>query len=352
MSKINLRAIDFFCSIGGMTYGFRKSGVDVIAGIDIDPSCKETYEFNNPDSKFITADIEQYSNSQLIKDTQIKRSDDNLIFIGCSPCQYWSIMNTDKTKSSATKNLLSEFQKYVEYFKPGYVVVENVPGIMRKADKSKLDYFIKSLRDNHYTLAYGILNANNYGVPQNRRRFVLIASRISKNICLPLGKEDSAPVVKDFIGVANGFKKIAAGYNDESNFLHKTANLSELNLKRIRQTRHDGGSRLNWKDMKALQLKCYVGKDDSFNDIYGRMSWDKPAPTITTKFHSISNGRFGHPEEDRALSLREGATLQTFPKDYVFKDKNIGKVAKHIGNAVPPNLAYHIAKQILRCNGK
>src|ERR1035437_7504084 len=111
MSKINLKAVDFFCSIGGMTYGFKKSGIDVIAGIDIDPSCKETYEFNNPNSKFIAADIKEYSYPQLIKDTKIKRNDDNLIFIGCSPCQYWSIMNTDKTKSSATKNLLSEFQR-------------------------------------------------------------------------------------------------------------------------------------------------------------------------------------------------------------------------------------------------
>ena len=129
--KNKLKAIDFFCSIGGMTHGFKSAGINVLAGIDIDHSCKETYEYNNKGSIFIEADIKNYSFKELKKETGIKINDDELIFIGCSPCQYWSIIKTNKTKSVETKNLLTDFQRFVEYFKPGFVVVENVPGILK-----------------------------------------------------------------------------------------------------------------------------------------------------------------------------------------------------------------------------
>lgn len=342
-----LRAVDFFCSVGGMTHGFRMAGIDVIAGLDIDPSCKETYEYNNPGTKFIQADIKEYTFSDLKKDTGIQKNDDELVFIGCSPCQYWSIIQTDKTKASSTKNLLTDFQKFVKHFNPGYVVVENVPGILRNADESGLTGFINLLKEMGYSVDKDVLNANHYGVPQNRKRFSLIASRVKKDIKLPIPQKENTPVVKDFIGVKNGFEKITHHHKDKSDFIHTTARLSDTNLKRIKKTKKNGGSRLDWKNDKELQLDCYIDNDKAFNDIYGRMSWDKPAPTITTKFHSISNGRFGHPEENRAISLREGATLQTFPKEYVFKEKSIGKVAKHIGNAVPPVLASSIAKKLL-----
>ena len=316
--KTKLKAIDFFCSIGGMTYGFRKAGIKVLAGIDIDPSCKETYEWNNKGSKFIEADIKKYSFEELIKETEIKENDDELIFIGCSPCQYWSIIKTNKTKSKETKNLLTDFQRFVEHFKPGYVVVENVPGILKRENESGLNKFIKSLESLDYTVKKGILNANYYGVPQRRRRFTLIASRITKELHLPIPSKENLPVVKEFIGIKNGFKKIPAGHSDNTDFIHTSARLSDKNLNRIRSISHNGGSRTEWENDTHLQLECYKKLDTGFTDIYGRMSWDKPAPTITTKFHSISNGRFGHPEEDRGISLREGATLQTFPESYVF----------------------------------
>ncbi len=342
-----LKAIDFFCSIGGMTYGFRQAGINVIAGIDIDPSCKETYEYNNPGSKFIHADIKKYSFEELKKATGITENDDELVFIGCSPCQYWSIMKTDKTKSKQSKNLLTDFQKFVEHFKPGYVVVENVPGILRKENESGLKKFVELLDNLGYAVIMAILNANHFGVPQRRRRFTLVASRANKNIKLPEPNKKDLPTVRQFIGVKNGFKEIPAGHKDSSDFMHTAAKLSDKNLKRIKNVSKDGGSRLEWENDSRLQLKCYKKLEKGFSDIYGRMYWDKPAPTITTKFHSLSNGRFGHPEEDRAISLREGATLQTFPMDFVFKEKSIGKVAKHIGNAVPPQLAKAIAKSLV-----
>lgn len=346
-NKKNLKAVDFFCSIGGMTYGFRKAGVEVIAGIDIDDSCKDTYEYNNKGSKFIHADIKKYSFKQLEKDTGIKKNDDSLIFIGCSPCQYWSIIKTIKTKSELSKDLLTDFQKFVAHFKPGYVVVENVPGILKQQDESGLKDFILSLEDAGYVVKYKILNAVHFGVPQRRRRFTLIASRVNKNISLSEPQKKNVKTVREFIGKKNGFPKIEAGHTDKTKFMHTSARLSEKNLQRIKRISHNGGSRAEWQNDSKLQLECYKDLESGFTDIYGRMAWDKPSPTITTKFHSISNGRFGHPEEDRGISLREGATLQTFPKSFVFFEKSIGKVARQIGNAVPPNLAHHIAKLML-----
>ena len=343
---MGLKAIDFFCSIGGMTYGFESTGVVVIAGIDIDPSCKATYERNNPGSKFIEADIKKYTFDNLKRATGIKANDDELVFIGCSPCQYWTIINTDKRNSKGSRNLLSDFQKFVKHFKPGFVVVENVPGIMKRKRASGLCKFIRSLEALHYTVSFGVLNANKFGVPQNRRRFVLIASRVAA-ATLPDGDQKNRPTVRDFIGTSNGFAKISAGHRDSTDFMHTACSLSEKNLKRIRLTKVNGGTREAWKDDDKLQIEAYRGRDDSFRNVYGRMSWDKPAPTITTRFNSLSNGRFGHPEENRAISLREGATLQTFPTSYTFKEKSISKIARHVGNAVPPELAKRIAKSIM-----
>ena len=233
-----LKAIDFFCSIGGMTTGFKQAGIKVIAGLDIDPSCKETYEYNNLDSKFILSDITNYSFEKLKKETGIKEKDDELVFIGCSPCQYWTIMNTKKEKSEKSKNLLVDFQRFVEHFLPGYVVVENVPGILRRKEESGLNNFIKILQQNNYTVVYNILNASKHGVPQIRKRFTLIASRINEAIKLP-EEEKELPTVKKFIGIENGFEKITHGHIDTTNFIHTTAKLSDKNLRRIKKNQEE-----------------------------------------------------------------------------------------------------------------
>jgi len=344
--KRTLKAVDFFCSGGGMTYGMRKAGIDVIAGIDIDASCKETYEKNNPGAKFILANIFELEEKELEKNINIKRNDDNLILIGCTPCQYWSIVRTDKTKSEKSKNLLVEFHRFVKYFNPGFVVVENVPGILKKKEKSGLKEFISDLQDRGYKVQYEIVNLNEYGVPQTRKRFSLIASRVTKTPIFPEPNKNNRPIVNDFIGVHNDFPRVRAGFRDYSEFFHTVANLSEKNLKRMKKTRKNGGSWLDWTDDISLKRDHYSG--NGFKDNYGRMSWDKPAPTITTKFFSISNGRFGHPEENRAISIREGATLQTFPKNYVFYAKSIRTTARMIGNAVPPEYAKRIGEVIIK----
>jgi len=345
--KATFKAVDFFCSGGGMTAGFRKAGVKVVGGIDIDLECEATYKTNNPGSKFIHADIKELSVTALQKKLKLKRKDKKMIFIGCSPCQYWSKIQTDKTKAEETKNLLKDFQKFVDYFKPGFLVIENVPGILNKFDESPLKAFLKFLDDEKYHYKYKVVNASHYGVPQSRRRFLLIASRVNKKVDLPIpDTQNKPPTVREFIGNKKIFKRIVAGQKDSTDFLHTTASLSEKNIKRLKLTPHDGGTRAAWKDTD-LQIPAYVGKDKSFKNIYSRMFWDKPGPTITTKFLSISNGRFAHPEQNRAISLREGAALQTFDNNYKFISNSTATTARIIGNAVPPQLSKRIAKTIL-----
>jgi DNA (cytosine-5)-methyltransferase 1 len=345
--KTRLKAIDFFCGGGGMTCGLRKAGVRVIAGIDLDKDCEETYKTNNPGSVFIHSDINALKCHDLEKKLKLKKNDNNMIFVGCSPCQYYSIIRSDKTKSAISKDLLLQFKRFVEYFRPGYILVENVPGIISRKD-SVLPEFLKFLDDMGYKNRENrIINMMQYGIPQSRKRFSLIATRVNKSISHPK-KEKKVITVRDVLGEEHGFAKIEAGNIDVTEFFHTTANLSELNLKRVKKTPKNGGTRLAWKNDPELQLKCYVNKDDCFRDVYGRLWWDKPSSTITTNFYKTSNGRFSHPMENRALSIREGATLQTFPKSYKFKTSSMIKAAKIIGNAVPPEYARRLGLVIVR----
>ncbi len=341
-----LKAVDFFCGGGGMSYGMQEAGIKVLAGVDNDENCKETYEANIKGASFIKADVFDLKEKDLQKQLGLKRRDKNLVLIGCSPCQFWSIINTDKTKSQKSKNLLVEFRRFVQYFRPGYVIVENVPGVLRKKKESGLEDFIIWLEDNKYQVHFDVHNTNDFGVPQNRKRFTLVANRTSKNKVFP-EKENSKLTVKDVLGEKNGFPKVNAGNVDKTDFLHTTSKLTELTVERLKHVKKNGGDRLGFANIEHLQLKCFMGKNDSFKDTFGRMWWNKPAPTITTKFLSVSNGRFAHPEENRGISLREGAVLQSFPKNYKFKGTNQASIARLIGNAVPPEYAKRIGLSII-----
>ncbi|HLY72099.1 MAG TPA: DNA cytosine methyltransferase [Puia sp.] len=344
----NLRAVDFFCSGGGMTAGFRKAGVRVLGGIDIDKDCEETYTKNNPGSIFIHSDIKKLSFLGLKKELKIKTNDDHLIFIGCSPCQYWSNIKTIKAKSEESKNLLCDFERFVKHFRPGHIVVENVPGILNRFEESPLKAFLNFLTEQKYIYCHEVINASHYGVPQTRKRFLLIASRVMKDVKLPIADTKSEiPTVRKFIGDKKKFKPISAGHKDKSQFNHTSAGLTNRNLQRLKATPHNGGTRMAYSFDKEIAIKSHFNTKN-FSDSYSRMFWDKPAPTITTRFNSISNGRFGHPEQDRGISLREGATLQTFDLNYIFHGKNQSIISRQIGNAVPPILSFKIAKAILK----
>ena len=346
--KPKLKAVDFFCCAGGVTTGLKMAGINVLGGIDIDGSYKNTYEKNNPGSKFIQADIAKLSPRSLHKRLGITKNMTDLIFVGCSPCQYYSNIQTDKSKSEKTRLLLEDFKRFVDYYNPAYIFIENVPGLDTKSG-SPLSIFKEFLRTRNpsYVFDDAIINAADYRVPQNRKRYILIATRLTNSIRIPKGNSSNIKTVRQAI---EKLKPIPHSFKDTSSHKHWTASLHPLNLKRIQKTKHDGGTRLDWKDDPELQLTCYKGKDDTFPDVYGRLFWDKPSPTITTKFHSISNGRFGHPEQDRALSLREGAILQTFPKSYEFFADSLAVIARMIGNAVPPVLAKSIGYSLIKCH--
>lgn len=338
-----LKAVDFFSGAGGMTCGLRQAGINVLAGVEIEKQFGETYEKSNPGSIFIERDVSKYQAYQLQSDLGLQINDDELVLVGCSPCQYWSSINTNRHNGSYTKNLIQDFQRFVDYFNPGYVVVENVPGFRKREGNHALLDFLDFLTNKGYSYHEEVINVLDFQVPQSRKRYHLVATRLNRNVPFPEAVPRRNLTVRDFIG---DFPPLENGEEDQNDPMHKVATLSPINLRRIQTTSHDGGTRLEWADDDELQLDCFRGKDHIFRDVYARMYWDRNAPTITTRFNSISNGRFGHPEQDRGLSLREGATLQTFPLDYIFLG-NQASIAKQIGNAVPPNFAKHIGLALL-----
>ena len=338
-----MKAFDFFCGAGGLTRGLLDAGIEVVAGFDCDERCRYTYEYNNPGVRFIEADIRDINLNDLVTKGRMRKYD-NVLFAGCAPCQPFSSQRKgNERRHDAT--LLGEFGRLVEAALPGYVLIENVPGIARVRGFSTFRRFLRMLEANDYLFVYDILDTKCYGVPQNRRRLVLLASRYLRP-SLPEPKYGTP--LRPFRTVRQAishFPAISAGECHPDIPNHIAASISELNLERLRHTPHDGGDRRSWP--KRLRLKCHKGNYEGHTDVYGRMYWDRPAPALTGRCHSISNGRYGHPEQDRAISLREAAAIQSFPDGYEFFGSN-KHVALQIGNAVPVRLAEHLGKHILQ----
>jgi DNA (cytosine-5)-methyltransferase 1 len=329
---VPIQAIDFFCGAGGLTKGLLDAGVDVRLGIDFDEKAEKTYT-NNNGVPFLGKDLRELTFQDL--EPYIKKFSSPLLFAGCAPCQPFSQINRTQGDRK-NEDLLLRFGEFIEHFKPEFVISENVPQLTKKRDV--FDKFIKLLEKNGYAYDYGFIDAKDVGVPQMRKRLVLIASIVSE-IKIPTTPK-TLRTVKDAIA---HFPKLSQGEESQGYNHHSARSLSELNLIRIQHTPPNGGDSRSWPD--KLKLPCHK-KVKGFTDVYGRMFWDKPAPTLTTKCNSYSNGRFGHPEQDRAITLREAAALQSFPDDYIFYG-NQGLVAKHIGNAVPPLLGKFLGEYIL-----
>ena len=343
--KIN--AVDLFCGVGGLTCGVQQAGINVIAGYDIDPRSQFAYEFNN-NARFILKDIKKIDSKEITNlfpdDTDIK------VLMGCAPCQPFSTYSHKYKNNENTlqkMDLLDYFGKQIEYVQPDIVSMENVPQMV---NEKVFDKFIQILNDNNYLIDYKVVFAPDYGVPQKRKRLLLLASKLGEIKLIPAQfNKDNYPTLRDTIG---NLPKLKAGDTDLNDPLHRSRNLSELNMKRIKQSKPGG----TWRDWdEELLLEAYKKKSGvSFGSVYGRLEWDKPANTITTQFPGIGNGRFGDPDQDRALSLREGAMLQTFPRDYLFTQLELGgnypiaQVALQIGNAVPPKLGEVIGNSILK----
>lgn len=333
--------IDIFCGIGGLSHGFVKENIDVIAGIDIDESCRYGFEENNK-AKFFHYDISVIHPETLLN---MYPQNSSKILVGCAPCQPFSNYNLKKSKDEKWK-LLYTFIKLIQVVKPEIISMENVPQLLKHNNGEVFHDFILALNKMNYNIWYEVVNAQNYGVPQRRKRLVLLASKLGKiELIKPTHGKDNYVTVRKAIGY---LPKIEDGVPHKKDPLHRARKLSTLNKKRIMST-PEGGS---WKDWpEEYILECHKKKSGkSFGSVYGRMKWDDVAPTLTTQCTGLGNGRFGHPEQDRAISLREAAILQSFPPNYKFFDPNKHisrlKVERHIGNSVPVKLAQAIAKSI------
>jgi DNA (cytosine-5)-methyltransferase 1 len=332
----NIKAIDFFCGCGGMTHGLRLSGIDVFAGMDIDKSCKESYEYNNK-SKFIHQDISR-TTAKEIKQLFKNQTDTTKysLIAGCAPCQPYSSINSRKKDNDQRKTLLDEFSRIVKGVKPHFVLMENVSRLTE--ENQYFSSFIASLKSAGYSYQYKVLNAKDYSVAQNRKRLFLIATRLKKtSLSFNDIKKKSAITLKDAIYDLESITHNTPSKKDE---LHRSKTLNDLNLKRILATPKNGGLRSAWNE--DLVSPCHKGKS-VFLDNYGRLAWGKLSSTITTKFNQYYSGRFGHPDQNRALSLREGALIQSFPASYKFFGSDT-EIARQIGNAVPVNLSMTVGK--------
>jgi DNA (cytosine-5)-methyltransferase 1 len=334
LNKIN--AIDLFCGVGGLTKGLSDANINVIAGFDIVNSLKATYENNNVGTKYLNKDVSKIEVKDIKNLTDCNKN--KFLLAGCAPCQPFSTQNKNRKKNTDhRRTLIYYFANLIRDTSPDFVFMENVPGL-EKLEPDMLDYFIKILNSQGYSWDKKIVDAASYGAPQHRKRFVLMAAKTNKNISIPIGSFNGKD--KPFITVRqciSHLPKISAGETHTKIKNHKSAGLSDINKKRIRATKKSGGGRLDWHS--SLWLECHKNTS-GYKDVYGRIDWDKPSPTLTTRFYGYSCGRYGHPDQDRALSIKEGALLQTFPNDYIFEESNsMESLGKQIGNAVPPKMA-------------
>ena len=338
-----MRAIDLFCGAGGLSMGLRRAGWDVVVGIDVDEAVGATYESNISEAVFMPADLRSVTDEG-IRTLAGTVPGPELLLAGCAPCHPFSKQRRrGGPRKHAEATLLGQFARLVRVLEPKVVLMENVPGIAAVPGLSSFRRFLRTLRDCSYECDYGVLNARDFGVPQHRRRYVLLAGRGS-DPALPRPAADSVSDVVTVRTTIARFPAIDAGEGDPSIPNHCAARLSAQNLRRIRATPVDGGSRRDWP--QALMLDCHRDTR-GFSDVYGRMWWDRVAPTLTSRCDSLSNGRFGHPEQDRAISLREAAALQTFPDDYEFFGSK-GRVARWIGNAVPVSFAEALGRAAMK----
>lgn len=325
-----------------MTRGLLDAGITVVAGIDLDDRCKKTYEHNNRPAAFYCADLRAVQAKELrelLRGTPTR----HVLFAGCAPCQSFSQQR--KTASRAPDaTLLVAFARLVETLRPGQVLIENVPGIAKVPGFSAYRRLVRVLASNGYDYADDVIDARHYGIPQTRRRYVMIAVRGAK-ASLPRKTHGSnrRPFETVWNAIAH-FPPIDAGERHPTIMNHEAGAISERNLIRLRHTPHDGGDRRSWP--KRLVLKCHQNDYDGHTDVYGRMAWQRPSPTLTGRCNSISNGRYGHPMQDRAISLREAAALQTFRDDFTFFGSN-KHIASQIGNAVPVRLGQLLGEHIL-----
>lgn len=339
---VEINCVDLFCGVGGLTHGLVRQGINVVCGIDNDPQCKFPYEKNNK-AKFLLSDIKELNPSEvsrLFPSTGLK------LLAGCAPCQPFSTYSqTGRSLREDDKwQLLSHFGNLVDIVQPDLVTMENVPQLLHHPIYRQ---FLKQL--DGYNIWSGVVRCEDYGIPQTRKRLVLVASRAGE---VELAKpEDISNKGKLSVRAAiSHLPRLEAGGTCKTDPLHSSPRLSPINMKRIKASTPGG----TWRDWdEALLADCHRKKSgETYPSVYGRMQWEKPSPTITTQCFGFGNGRFGHPEQDRAISLREAAILQSFPEKYQFIGKNekprFNSLGRLIGNAVPVRLGELVGRSLLK----
>lgn len=341
--KILGEVVDLFCGVGALSHGLKRAGLKIVAGYDTDARCKFAFEENN-EANFYARDVARLTAEELKSHFSGKAPS---ILAGCAPCQPFSTYK-QRYDEDPRWNLVKKFSDLAIETSPDFITMENVPALLRYKGGRVFKNFCDSLEGAGYQVEWTIAKCEEFGVPQKRRRLVVIASK--GNLIKPLQSTKRKIItVRDAIGT---LPKIEAGGVHPKDPLHICAALSDINLARIRASRPGG----TWRDWPmALRAACHQRESGkTYPGVYARMNWDEPSPTMTTQCYGFGNGRFGHPEQDRAISLREAAILQSFPPRYKFLPKNetvtFGEVGKWIGNAVPVKLAEAIGKQIIKAN--
>ncbi|MDL5600510.1 DNA cytosine methyltransferase [Metapseudomonas otitidis] len=335
-------AVDLFCGAGGLTAGMRNAGITVHAGYDIESQCRFAYEENNR-AVFVAKDVKEVTKEELDA-WYAKGKGRYRLLAGCAPCQPFSTYNQGKDTSSDSKwPLLYHFARLIRQVQPELVTMENVPDVTKHQVYRD---FVKNLEEQGYRVWAQRVACVEYGLPQQRRRHVLLASKLGPIELIAPTHRDSPVSVFDVIGDQ---PRIAAGECDANDPMHRAATLTPINMKRILHSKQGG----TWRDWpEELVAECHrKASGKTYPSVYGRMKWKDPSPTMTTLCYGFGNGRFGHPEQARAISLREAALLQSFPPNYQFmkpSDITFKAVGRMIGNAVPVRLGEVIGESLLR----
>ena len=337
---VRLAAVDLFCGCGGLSLGLRRAGFNVVAAIDNDPLCTSTFEVNHKTTRMVKDDIRTIDPAAVMDQLGLAAGDLDLV-AGCPPCQGFSSLRTlngSRDIDEPMNDLIYEFVRFVEAFKPKALMMENVPALLGDV---RLDCVTQELTEMGYFCKARLFDAVNFGVPQRRRRMILVGSSY--------GTPSFAQPVRRCRTVAGAIRGMPAPDEADDPVHNYSVHRSDRVLSLMKRIPKDGGSRTDLATEE--QLECHR-RFDGFSDIYGRMAWRKPAPTITGGCINPSKGRFTHPEEDRAITVREAAALQGFPKGY-YIDMSQGRypAAQMIGNAFPPKFAEHQARAIYRFLG-
>ncbi|MFG0642869.1 DNA cytosine methyltransferase [Delftia sp. WSY_22] len=333
---MKIEAIDLFCGAGGLTRGLLDAGIQVKAGFDVEESCRHAYEANNGGAKFFNKDVGTLTSKDL---NRLWSRNAIRLLAGCAPCQPFSpAANSvrDKDAPDPRYYLLDEFTRLIKECNPHLVTMENVPKVQSHAPFHK---FVKTLTELGYDVWFKSISCENLGIPQTRRRLVLLASRIG-DVPRQL-KRPTPTTASNTVGEAlKDLTPLKAGEADPKDRIHFARSLSPLNIQRI-QASKPGGTWRDWPE--NLRAPCHIKETGAtFSAVYARMRADQASPTMTTQFYNFGAGRFGHPTQDRALTPREAAIIQSFPKSYDFVGSadpvHMTKLGKMIGNAVPPKL--------------